>query len=187
MEDHETPTQKLRDSLSSLRHEPSRVFPSGFMRKHTEYEDFQQFLDQQGWLGSKGSVPYEITVGNADEVVRETTDFGNWAEMVSAAQESLWEDPHRNRRRFRRYDCNVEVTFEVGVNDAKKGTLVDVSKNGLGLTTDEPVPSARTLTVKLPVVEDPLSPNSLEVRGAIRWRDDGATVRLGVELLERTG
>ncbi len=84
--------------------------------------------------------------------------------MLSEALDNYWGDTETNRREYPRYSCNKTAVIEQG-NDQIRGTVKEVSKNGMCLQTPTPLKEARLTHVKF----SPQENTPRKIGGIIRW------------------
>lgn len=63
------------------------LFADEFVRQYTEFESFQAFVDGSGLSIESVSDLETVSRGELDEHVAETTEFGDWQSMVTAASQ----------------------------------------------------------------------------------------------------
>jgi len=176
---------KVRDTLKEPEASPDDIFDESFMTQNTNFSTFQELLDAGNFLDDSGEISYSTMVGDMDEFVREHTQFDSWSTMFEQALQRWWDDPGKNRRDHPRRPCDVDVTLEVGSKETL-ATMVDVSKSGLQIKTNDELPSTRTLKVHIPVEKNQQTEEPVMIRGAVQWKTEEEPYRMGIEIVEKS-
>lgn len=83
---------KLWELQTSQRVSSDAVISQPFMRDHTEFDSFVDFVDRCPWSITNPSSIREVPRDELDDYVATTTDFETWEEMeTQAAEEALVE------------------------------------------------------------------------------------------------
>ncbi|MFB6356177.1 MAG: hypothetical protein ABEJ65_06640 [bacterium] len=85
----ESEKEEMRPSFGELNLD--EIFSDSFMEEHTDFEDFQEFLDPTDFSISdiEKSVLERKTNDEIDEYTSENTEFNNWLEMVEEALDGV--------------------------------------------------------------------------------------------------
>lgn len=83
----DNPFDELLDDIEGLEGEVTaeELFPPTFIQTHSEFSDFEEFLDESRWEVESSEDFEEIPDGPFDEYVADTTDFEDWEEMLGTA------------------------------------------------------------------------------------------------------
>lgn len=175
--------KSLREVLDELGLDLEEIFNRSFMEEYTEFITIDDMFKSAEWLNSRGDVKHQVTVGDADEFTDENTEFPTWHQFMDQALNDYWQSPEENRRRHERHSCDMKVTVEAGM-DLIEGTMVDISKSGFRIKSDEDFPDSRTVKVTIPDSESSFG-SGMEFRGAVRWKENGDPSGMGVEILSK--
>lgn len=178
-------TRSLRSTLDELDVASDDLFNESFLERYTTFSSFNEFIGTFKGRFRNQADPFDVTVEDADRVVHERTEFDSWFQMLEMAVQKWWEHPSRNRRSEPRYKCNVDVRFRVGEHEFD-GRLLDISKSGLRVTTEETIPNTRILEVTVPLDAFKGRQGYMNVRAAVRWRENGPqSSTMGLEILSK--
>lgn len=176
-----TKQKSLHSTLNRLHIEPESLFTDSFINKVTDYTCFEEMLVNNDWLNSKNDgLDHGITVGEADEVILKNSKFKNWQQFLQKALKRYWEEGNKDRRRYNRYECDIQVKIYMGEKEFC-GTVLDISKKGLKLETKEDVPETDIIEIKFPEETPEKFPSSL--MGNVQWMHQDAVTRLGIQIL----
>lgn len=173
----------LRTVLEELDLEYREIFSNDFMADNTPFTTIDEMLEAGKFLNPRNEIDHQITVGDADELTREETDFESWHDFMNQALDDYWKSPRQNRRRHERHSCNIAVAVETGTEEIP-GRMVDVSKSGFQVETNEKLPNTKIVRVQVPDEESHFD-GDVVFRGAIRWTRDDAPYSMGVEILSK--
>lgn len=178
-------TRSLRSTLDELDVDSDNLFHESFLQRYTSFNSFNEFVGTFKGRYRNQADPFDVTVEDADRVVQKQTDFDSWFQMLEKAVAQWWEHPDRDRRSHRRYQCNVDVRFRIGEQEFE-ARMLDISKSGLRITTEETVPNTRIIDVTVPLDAFKGREGYMEVRAAVRWREnDPKTSAMGLEILSK--
>lgn len=174
--------KSVKESIDELSIEAQDLFENQFVDQYTDFDSIHTLFKEAGWLSSQGNLDYTVTVGDADEFINEHSDFPSWHRFLNKALDQYWNNKRRNRRRYKRHDCNLKAKLVCGVsNNEYSGKVVDLSKTGLRFEAKDELPNINIAEVIIPELNEQ---ESLKVRGAIRWMgDDKKTI--GLETLNK--
>lgn len=178
-------TRSIKSTFRDYDGEPEEILNDSFLEKYTTFSSFSKFVHSFKGRYQNQSNPFNVTVEDADRVVHEETEFDSWFQMLEKAVEEWWAHPDRNRREHPRYSCNVDVHFKIGEQDFK-GTMLDISRSGLCVTTGETIPNSRIAQVTVPLDAFQGREGLMRVRGAVRWREsDPSSTTMGLEIMSK--
>lgn len=175
--------KSLRTILENLSLDYEELFSDSFMEEHTSFSSIQEMFESGEWMNDRGSLNYQVNVGDADKVTQENSDYDTWHMLMNAALDEYWDNPNQNRRRHERHPCATDVTINTGTEEFE-GTIVDLSKSGFRLQTPHDLPNTQIIKVRVPEEESDFN-QDLIFRGAVRWTEDDAPSQLGVEILSK--
>ena len=78
-------TQELKDLLN-------RIFSDEFMKKHTNFENFDGFRFSSAVMATWDSPRFVYSKTIFDNFVKESTEYETWDEMVKAATDEAFSD-----------------------------------------------------------------------------------------------
>ena len=87
---------ELEDSLDSVSGESTvtfgELFAESFMRRHTDFDDIEEFFEESPWTVEDEEDFEEIPEDEFDAYVDDTTMFATWESMLGKAGEKWMAD-----------------------------------------------------------------------------------------------